>query len=169
MNTARTKIRPRVRSAEALPQSGAAPLSEPATGVAVSGPTSVSSGSAVSGVVSPDTASIVPQDGVAPQQAIGEPGPSRSAQPMVSASGADNAPPDPSSLEGIYYPRTPYAAPVGIVTQASADSGLNQAAGRPPYGDEIRTAQRDVRPRSPVLAQTPSAQAQLDGIITKPQ
>ncbi len=75
--------------------------------------------------------------------------------------------PQSPSLEGIYYPQTPYAsiAPQPVVNHAPA--------GQSHYGNEIRTAQRDVGAvhQTPAyVGPTPASQARFEGgIITRPQ
>jgi hypothetical protein len=70
------------------------------------------------------------------------------------------------SLEGIYYPQTPYAAPIVMPTSPATP---NQQANAGTTPGEIRTAQRDTslgRTGAPVGFQ--SARPRLDGTISRP-
>jgi hypothetical protein len=70
------------------------------------------------------------------------------------------------SLEGVFYPRTNYPAPVAH----SLGQAVNQPAASS-FGQEVRTAQRDVRAPHYAPAHPTSAQpdrAQLQGIISQP-
>jgi hypothetical protein len=76
------------------------------------------------------------------------------------------------SLEGVFYPRTPYAepTPAGVATQP-IDQAVNQPPAASVYGRELRTAQRDVSMphHAPLQTNSPqSGRAQLEGIISQP-
>jgi hypothetical protein len=77
-----------------------------------------------------------------------------------------NANTDSFSLEGVYYPQTPYAAPVVVPASAAMP---NQQANFGPMAGEIRTAQRDTSfGRAAPQGGFQSARPQFDGIITQP-
>jgi hypothetical protein len=91
--------------------------------------------------------------------------PSYSSQPVAESQPAAS-PQGQFSLEGVFYPRTPYPAPVAY----SPGQAVNQPAASS-FGQEVRTAQRDVRAPHYAPAQPNSAQpgrAQLEGIISQP-
>jgi hypothetical protein len=155
-------------------KSAAAPTTLSATPNVAAGPTSLVPGSVVPGSVVPGSAT----NSAAPGPAAGSVGPSQggiqpgssyatqpvtSTQPVVSSQGQ-------LSLEGVFYPRTPHAAPAGLATHP-IDQAVNQPAGSSIYGQELRTAQRDVAsphhaPMQPAVPQT--GRAQLEGIISQP-
>jgi hypothetical protein len=83
-----------------------------------------------------------------------------------------------SSLEGIYYPRTPHAAPDSNVFPAAAQATAHPAAPGD-YDNGIRTAQRDpfvsrapqpssIQPAYVQPAHSQAGHAQFDGFITQP-
>jgi hypothetical protein len=102
------------------------------------------------------------------------PGPSYAVQPTVSSNAAAG-PQGQFSLEGVFYPVTPFAPPVGIAAQPSLDHAVNQPNGSV-YGRELRTAHRDVhvphqphvQPAAPQSAAPQSGRAQFEGIISQP-
>jgi hypothetical protein len=131
--------------------------------VATANPTGVAPGGIIPGGVTPNSAaaaSSVAATGLV-QGGIQQ-SPSSPSQPVVSSPITEN-PQGQFSLEGVYYPRTPYPAPVeGPIGQAE-----NQAAGASVHGRELRTAHRDVSMPHHANAPQPG-RAQLEGIISQP-
>ncbi len=78
--------------------------------------------------------------------------------------------PDPK-MQGIYYPKTPYDLPIGIVPDfAPSASGLvRDTSAAPAMSAGIRTATREVRP-SPAndMRSANPPVATFDGVITQP-
>jgi hypothetical protein len=145
-------------------KSAAAPTTLAATPGVAASPTGIAPGSANnSAAPAPAAGSVGPVQGGIQQ------GPSYATQPVTSAE------PNASlqgqfSLEGVFYPRTPHAAPAGLATHP-IDHAVNQPAASSVYGRELRTAQRDiVSPHhSPMQPAVPQAgRAQLEGIISQP-
>jgi hypothetical protein len=146
-------------------KSAAAPTTLSATPiVATANPTTVVPGSVT------NSAAPAPAAGsVGPIQGGSQQGSSYGSQPVAATQGLSSAQ-GQFSLEGVFYPRTPHAAPAGPATHP-IDHALNQPAGSSVYGRELRTAQRDVvaphhAPMQPAVPQT--GRAQFEGIISQP-
>jgi hypothetical protein len=138
--------------------------------VAAAGPAGAGQGGINSGAMIPNSAVSggapgSPNAGSGAFQAPMQQAPS-SSQPLAASPSIESQQAQ-ISLQGVFYPRTPYPAPAGnAINQA-----MNQPVGGSLYGRELRTAQRDVLPshQAPVQATSPqSGRAQLEGIITQP-
>jgi hypothetical protein len=135
--------------------------------------------SATPNIAPASPSSILPQSAISPPPASGMSGPPNQANaaPTSSYSGDPGIPSQaPSSsqgqfsLEGIFYPVTPYAAPVAVAAQPPIDHTAGQPNGSV-YGRELRTAQRDLTVPHHPQEQTGSPQngrAHLQGIISQP-
>lgn len=111
----------------------------------------------------PAAGSAGPIQGVTQQGSSYATQPAITTQPVASSQGQ-------FSLEGVFYPRTPHAAPAGLATHP-IDHAVNQPGASSVYGRELRTAQRDVvaphhSTMQPAIPQ--AGRAQLEGIISQP-
>jgi hypothetical protein len=125
--------------------------------VAPGGAASIASGVASEAKMTSTAAGTTPANSIAPADQA-----SNSAAQAPNQYAAATSP----SLEGIYYPVTPYPAIGAQPVVASAP------AGAPPYDSGIRTAQRDVTAApqaSGYVGAPPASQARFEGgIITRP-